>query len=254
MSNGRCRFADINRHDQPLPIGHLSDNCPVCNAEKSQTATLAEPCPGYVWNEFGETHHCPGCGKSPVLTAELESKLYTERSEADLTVRRLEAELARERERAVADRVLIERCRVIVGKLLDGDLEIGYGFDSELVEALRKELEARAAPAEKVCSCGKYSPWVCPECRPAPAPAEVLHEAGRKRLEHAMAVGDAEHAKAEARCVNCNRLMGGDTDRNCVAGGMCYSTSHASAKDEWCSASDRPREQCEGCIRGDHLE
>ena len=47
------------------------------------------------------------------------------------------------------DRVLIERCRVIVGKLLDGELEIGHGFDTEYVEALRIELETRALKEAK---------------------------------------------------------------------------------------------------------
>lgn len=55
-------------------------------------------------------------------------------------------EAARLREALVTDRILIEKCRIIIGKLLDGTLEIGHGFDTEYVEALRIELEARAAP------------------------------------------------------------------------------------------------------------
>ena len=60
-------------------------------------------------------------------------------------LRAAEAEVARLREGAKFDRVLIERCCVIVGKLLVGELEIGHGFDTEYVQALHMELEARAA-------------------------------------------------------------------------------------------------------------
>ena len=60
-------------------------------------------------------------------------------------LRAAEAEVARLREVAKFDRVLIERCCVIVGKLLVGELEIGHGFDTEYVQALHMELEARAA-------------------------------------------------------------------------------------------------------------
>jgi len=61
-------------------------------------------------------------------------------------LRAAEAEVKRLREALVTDRILIEKCRIIIGKLLDGTLEIGHGFDTEYVEALRIELEARAAP------------------------------------------------------------------------------------------------------------
>jgi len=61
----------------------------------------------------------------------------------------LEAEAARLRKASRSDRVLIERCRVIVGKLIDGELEIGHGFDTEYVHALHVELEARARAADE---------------------------------------------------------------------------------------------------------